>query len=670
MSCPYCETQTAGTGRFCTRCGSEIIRTARDDAKPKGGPQVGAGGKASDQPSNAGTNKADLIGRVLEDKYQIEAKLGEGGMGAVYLAKRLHIGDSVAIKVLHPQLAADREAVERFRREVRATARLKHPNAVAIHDFGVSSDNLPYLVMELVEGESLRKIIKRQGPLTQSVAGEILSQICAALDEAHRLNIIHRDIKPDNIIITTTTSGLRVKVLDFGIAKLCDNSAASSLTQTGAVVGTPHYMSPEQCMGEELDGRADIYSLGVTLFEMLSGAVPFNSPTPMAVVVQHITQPPPPLRLINITVSPAVEAVVLRALEKRREARPQTAGEMAREFVEAIQGAPSHQAIYTYPVPEHNNASGTAGAGYFQKEQMATPSTPGQFMTPPSLSSFPATPRASARRNVIPWLIGAVVLMVIVAGATVWLLRSKSPQSQSPQSQGGEEQKKVPAPPTAPPGMAYVPGGEFLMGSDQGEVPERPPHKQAVTPFFIDLNEVTNHEYEEFIEETDRRAPSSWHRGHHPEGGGDLPVTGISWEDASEYAKWAGKRLPTEQEWEFAARGNDGRRYPWGNDWNKNVANAHTSSHGRVERVGEHTLGQSPFGAIDMIGNVWEWTASDFTAYPSGELPPQTASGLKVIRGGGWSSDSKEATATFRKGSSPRGGKDIGFRCVKDVEPR
>jgi len=664
MFCPHCKNQTTGAGPFCPRCGTEITTAAPEVAETNVSSGGGATAKASDQPSPAGSNKPDLIGRVFEGKYRIEAKLGEGGMGAVYLARRLHIGDSVAIKVLHPELAADRQAVERFRREVQATARLKHPNAVATHDFGVSSDGMPYLVVEYVEGESLRRIIKRQGPLTQSAAAEIVSQVCAALDEAHRLNIVHRDVKPDNIIINTTTSGLRVKVLDFGIAKLCDNSGVGPLTQTGAVVGTPHYMSPEQCLGEELDGRADIYSLGVTLFELLTGVVPFNSPTPTAVVVQHVTQPAPLLRLINITISPAVEAVVQRAMEKRREARPQTAGEMARELVEAVKGvSATRQAVYTDPVTVRINAAGTAAVGYSQRDQMATPSTPGQFETPPSLSSFSTEPTAGARSKFIPLLIGAVVLIVIAAGAAMWLLPSKSPPSPV------AEQQKT-APPTAPPGMAYVPEGEFLMGSDQGEMSERPAHRQTVSPYFIDLNEVTNHEYEDFIEETGRPGPAGWHRGHHPDGGGDLPVTGISWKDANDYAKWAGKRLPTEQEWEFAARGNDQRRYPWGNDWIKNVANAHTSSHGRVERVGEHTIGQSPFGALDMVGNVWEWTASDFTPYPEGEVPPQTTPGLKVIRGGCWSSDSNEATATFRRGWSPKGGKDIGFRCVKDVEIR
>ncbi len=217
----------------------------------------------------------------------------------------------------------------------RSFARLKHPNAVTIYDFGITDDGLQYLVMEFVEGESLRRIIKQQGSVTPSVSVEIINQVCAALDEAHRRNIIHRDIKPDNIIVHVTPSGMRVKVLDFGIAKLRDDTVAN-LTQTGSIVGTPHYMSPEQCLGEELDSRADIYSLGVVLYEMLTGIVPFNSPTPAAVVVQHVNQPPASPRILNASIPTSVDRAVLHALEKKREARPQSAGDLAQELVNAV----------------------------------------------------------------------------------------------------------------------------------------------------------------------------------------------------------------------------------------------------------------------------------------------------------------------------------------------
>jgi serine/threonine protein kinase len=274
----------------------------------------------------------------LDQKYYLESKLGVGGMGTVYRAGRLMIGDRVAVKVLHPDQMADPQAVERFRREAQTAARLKHPNVVTVYDFGVSKEGLNYQVMELAEGESLRSLVERHGRLAETAAAEIIRQVCSALDEAHRQGIVHRDIKPENILVQTIRGGLQVKVLDFGIAALRDVKAGR-LTRPGAVVGTPHYMSPEHCLGEELDGRSDIYSLGIVLFEMLTGVLPFDSPTPTAIVVKHVNDPPPPPRTLNPKISPAVESVALRALEKRRDARPQTAGELARELIAAAGGA-------------------------------------------------------------------------------------------------------------------------------------------------------------------------------------------------------------------------------------------------------------------------------------------------------------------------------------------
>jgi tRNA A-37 threonylcarbamoyl transferase component Bud32 len=277
-----------------------------------------------------------LLGRLVDERYRIDAEIGAGGMATIYRATRLHIGDVVAIKVLHSQLLREPKFAERFRREAQAAARLKHPNVVAIHDFGVSEEGLFYLVMELVEGQTLRNIIKDAGPIAPGIAAEIVSQLCAALSEAHRRNIVHRDIKPANIVVEMTTQGPRVKVLDFGIASLRDDVAMTAFTQTGAVLGTPAYMSPEQCLGEELDGRSDNYSLGVVLFEMLCGVVPFNSPTPTAVAIQHVQQVPPPLRVLNASISPALEDVVSRALAKRPKDRFQNVLELADAVTAAV----------------------------------------------------------------------------------------------------------------------------------------------------------------------------------------------------------------------------------------------------------------------------------------------------------------------------------------------
>jgi protein kinase-like protein len=343
MVCPNCGNVSDGK-RFCADCGEELFPTL---AMAAGASGVITSPSAVSQPSALG----DLTGRTLDQKYFLESKLGVGGMGTVYRASRLLIGDCVAVKVLHQDQMADPRALERFRREAQIAARLKHPNVVSVYDFGVSGDGMSYLVMDLAEGENLGSLIERQGKLVETDAAEIVRQTCAALDEAHKQGVVHRDIKPQNIIVQTVSEGLQVKVLDFGSAASLD-IAASRLTRTGAVVGTPHYMSPEHCLGEELDGRSDIYSLGVVLFEMLTGIVPFDSPTTTAIVVKHVNDPPPPPRMLNPNISPAVESAALRALEKRRDARPQTAGEMAEELIAAVgNGEPGspHQAMTATP---------------------------------------------------------------------------------------------------------------------------------------------------------------------------------------------------------------------------------------------------------------------------------------------------------------------------------
>jgi serine/threonine protein kinase len=330
MVCPNCGNVSDGK-RFCTQCGVVLASPLAPTAPASGGAKPPAA------VSSLSTSGA-LTGRTLDQKYYLESKLGVGGMGTVYRADRLLIGDRVAVKVLHPDQMADPQAVERFRREAQTTARLKHPNVVTVYDFGVSTEGLNYQVMELAEGESLRSLVERHGRLAETAAAEIIRQVCAALDEAHRQGIVHRDIKPENILVQTIPGGLKVKVLDFGIAALRDVKAGR-LTRAGSLVGTPHYMSPEHCLGEELDGRSDIYSLGIVLFEMLTGVVPFDSPTTTSIVIKHVNDPPPLPRILNPKISPAVESVVLRALEKRRDARPQTAGEMARKLIAAAGSA-------------------------------------------------------------------------------------------------------------------------------------------------------------------------------------------------------------------------------------------------------------------------------------------------------------------------------------------
>ena len=225
-----------------------------------------------------------------------------------------------------------------------------------------------------------------------------------------------------------------------------------------------------------------------------------------------------------------------------------------------------------------------------------------------------------------------------------------------------------PQTPVPPEGMVYVPGGNFLMGSDEAEVLSRPAHFISVRPYFIDRTEVTNEQYRRFVEATGYDTPPSWKDGAIPAGEEQIPVTGVNWYDAAAYAAWAGKRLPTEAEWEFAARGADGRKYPWGNDWDASLANVEGRSNG-LRRVGETEA--SALGIHDMAGNAWEWTANDARSYPGGKEFPWSRLKLKIIRGGNWKSNRESAAATFRGYYGASGEKDYSstsFRCVKDLE--
>lgn len=385
-----------------------------------------------------------LRGQTIDGKYQLGAVLGSGGMGSVYRATRLHIGDTVAIKVLHRELRTEPKSAERFNREARAAARLKHPNAVSIYDFGISSTGLMYLVMELVDGDSLRRIIK-QGPLTILAVAEITAQVCAALDEAHRQNIVHRDIKPDNIVVQTRANGLHVKVLDFGIAKLRDMQA-SNLTQTGAIMGTPYYMSPEQCMGEELDSRSDIYSFGIVLYEMLCGVLPFNSPTPSALVVQHVTQVPASPRSLNASIPVAVEKVVLHALQKQREARPQTAGALAQEMRTAVHDSPavSREVLQATINTPFANAPTRLFTPPGVMPTIATPVSGSALLTSSTGQQFQYEQPAPVKSRKRWLMILGIGLLLVLGGGTVgtvgWMLWTRKDESQEKSNKGQPKQ--------------------------------------------------------------------------------------------------------------------------------------------------------------------------------------------------------------------------------------
>ena len=626
----------------------------------------------------------------LARRYRIIRRLGGGGMGTVFLAEQIAVGNRpVALKVLLRKLLDDPEFLLRFHNEAASTGRIHHPNVVTIYESGQADDGTPYIAMEYLEGGTLREELKDRGPLSVAETVEIIQQVARGLNAAYRLGIIHRDLKPDNIFLTPSeevgeasgvptsaaTPPATVKIVDFGIAKLRESATH---TIAGTVLGTPAYMSFEQAAGmrsDELDLRSDIYSLGVVVYEMLTGRVPFHSDTPLGYVRKHLTEEPPPFRAVkpDLPALPQLERVVLKALRKDRDQRCGSALEFARELAEAAGGiqptVPLSQTRLVHPMDAERIEPLQKGARLVAAPHGPMPPVPPQAVVPSLPKPVAAPPPQLRPTPVRPSRAKYVMfafLVLAAAGTGIWYWWQSQLQPQVESNPPSESRAKTPTPPA---GMIYIPGGTFMMGPENAEDPEdSPAHAVTVGPFSMARTPVTNAQYAEFGRATGHATPPHWTTGSYPAAENDWPITNVTWEDAQAYCQWRGGRLPTEAEWEFAARGTDGRLYPWGYRFESALTNSVEAGSGRTEAVGLRSQNASPFGVLDMSGNVWEWTADDYKPYSARQPRFEIPAGAKVIRGGSFKSDKDHVTTTTRNldlttSRSPT----IGFRCAKSM---
>lgn len=510
-------------------------------------------------------------GDRVDDRYVIENIIGKGGMGIVYKARDELLDEVVALKFLHPNLIRTPKASQLFIKEAQLARRLRHENIVAVHDVAYTNEGLLFLSMEYLEGQSLRSMLRKHRIdrqfLPVRIAVEFTLQILQALEYAHRW-VTHRDLKPENVMVLP---GEKIKVLDFGLAIAVEESIAKASdngpnpAQQEKVVGTYAYASPEQKKKWHVDNRADLYTVGLIFYELLTLRSPLD--------------PYVPLMKARNDVSPSINDVLKRALAEDREDRWQNARDFRLALEESFESSYKDKTIY-----------------------------------------------------------------VITSPSTV--------------EKGSTEN------------MVFMEGGYFLMGNNA--VPEEAPEEEVfVEPFWIDIYPVTVAEYKKYIEATGAPLPRYWYDPML--NGPDQPVVGISWFEAMEYAKWAGKMLPSEKEWEFTARGKENRKYPWGNTPPDTIHCNFNDYLGMPSIVTMHEEGRTPEGVYDLAGNVMEWTRDYFLPYSVARSHPETVPNppLRAVRGGCWNSGPEEVTCTARKGFFPESRVNtIGFRCVIPAQKR
>ena len=644
---------------------------------------------------------ANLTGKTLKNRYRVDEFIGRGGMADVYKVWDQQRADYLAMKVLHADLAQDRLFIRRFQREAQTLAKLQHSSIVRF--YGLEQEGLnAFILMDFVDGDPLRaEIFLLEGrPMPVERIRQVLRPVCSALYFAHQSGLVHCDIKPANIM--TNRYG-QVFVSDFGIARTTET--VTTATMVG--MGTPAYMAPEQAKGLDPSPQTDIYALGIILYEMLTGGErPFTGEkaqttgsTSEKVRWEQIKLQPPSPRVYNPSLSPALEAVVLKCLAKEPKARFASALELLNALELALGDG-------TQPVPVAAEVPSAAEqaveeARKFREENQRlkvelenTGQAQPQEVKIEGKAPLKEKPAAGRRLPGWVWIAagggGLLVLLLLVnllgggsRSGVAFLARETPTLTATATSSSTQTQTPTPSlTPTPELGivstqvssidgmvMVYVPAGDFEMGSEDGDSDEKPVHTVYLDAYWIDQTEVTNEMYEKCVQAGACEEPGSNESCSRSSYYGNTaydnyPVIYVDWYAANDYCEWAGRRLPTEAEWEKAARGTDGRTYPWGEGIDNSLANY---SGFDTTEAGSYPKGASPYGALDMAGNVWEWVDDAGYYSASSENNPQgpTLGETRVLRGGSWTHIVNNTRSANRLRDNPSlTWLSYGFRCV------
>jgi formylglycine-generating enzyme required for sulfatase activity len=596
--------------------------------------------------------------------------LGEGGMATVYKAFDTRLECEVAIKFIRKENVPSSQwesMIVRFEREAKRMAKFLHPNIVKVIDYGEYQGS-PYLVMPYLPGGTVKELLKgRHGkPISYQEAIHILTPVARALEYAHHQDTIHRDVKPANILLTDEGFPL---LTDFGVAKILDLDEGQTLTGTGVGVGTPKYMAPEQWQNQ-ISVQTDVYALGIVFYELVTGRVPYDADTPAGVLMKQLMEPLTRPSQFVADLPEGVDHVIYKALARLPEDRYADMGSFAGAMEKLEQGI---------RIPD--NSPETATVDYWLPIQAMDRVGFDKGMTVDT-GDLPAKgvrqehPRKLGRgiRNAQLRKISREARQDPSGKLEVASISSSLPESDE-EPQAGETRVREKDGMV----MVYIPAGKFRMGSQDNNKDayddEKPQHEVYLDGFWIDLTPITNATYRNAVEAGACTKPNdTTYYGNQKYA--NHPVVNVDWHQAQAYSKWVGGRLPSEAEWEKAARGTDGRTYPWGEGIDCKRANYkgklfNQVCKGETTAVGEYLEGASPYGVLDMAGNVWEWVndwyAEDYYQNSPVKNPSGPENGQsRGLRGGSWFNDSWSLRTAYRDSDIPEFLDDnVGFRCAR-----